>query len=80
MSNGTQNLNIYFPSGAKANIIKNEISIQIENGNLARKDRVITLDQLKEIKDEQRKKFWEGQAITIITGIILWIISKFIGV
>jgi len=80
MSNGNHNLNIYFPSGAKANIIKNEISIEVERGTLTREDRVITLDQLKEIKDEQRRRFWEGQAITIIIAIILWIISKLIGV
>lgn len=69
------NINEYFPAGARATVIKDEIANEIERGTFTREDRVITLSQSKEMKDEQRKRFWLGQAISIIVVIILFIIG-----
>jgi len=79
MTNGNPNLDEYFPSGSRANVIKNEIANEIERGTLNFDGRVATLVQIQEMKNEQRKNFWIGQGITIFIVIILWGISKYFG-
>jgi len=80
MSNGNPNLDDYFPGGSTAtNTIKTRISNQIQSGVLTINGPVLTLDDYKTIRNEDRKedrkKFWISNAVTIVVAIIIFILT-----
>ena len=74
MSNRNNILDDYFPAGsAEITSIKERINNQIQTGALQINGPILTLEQLQIIRNEDKKdakkKFWYGQAITIICAI-----------
>ena len=71
MSNGISNINDYFPAGSTAtDSIKTRINNGIQNGTLQINGPVLTLEDLKTIRAEDKKRFHITLAVTIIFAII----------
>jgi hypothetical protein len=66
MQSGKIDLDEYFPSGNRANIIKSRIRDEIQQGTLQSSDRVAYLDDIRDLKNEGKKR----HRTTVILGIL----------